>query len=173
MLSSIKDPDLLAWLDANPAVRAAAERQEAMAAKYAHLDQVLKQVAKDEKAVKRERLAQIEARNVARLEALKNRRSEAQAAEKVRLAALRAHRQKEKALRQEKPQGATTYDTVRPTTNCPDHPTTDEGRYERRPAAAAKPRARIESIEAMEQKAALAAAARPLVLRRPAGWGQG
>lgn len=45
MLDTIKDPNLLTWLDANPAARAAAQRQEDMASKFARLDEVLKQAA--------------------------------------------------------------------------------------------------------------------------------
>jgi len=166
VLASIKDPILLAWLDANPAARGAAERQEAMASKFAHLDEVLKQAAQDEKRRKEERMAGIEARRFARLDALKVRRAAAQAAEKVRLAALQVRRKQAKTQRQVKTKLITNGKPGMPSRNDTDHPTTNEGRT----AAAAKSRARI---EAMEQTAAAAATARPLVLRRPAGWGQG
>jgi len=103
VLSSIKDPALLAWLDANPTARAAAERQEAMASKFAHLDEVLKQAAKDEKRRKEQRMAAADAARVARKEASLIRRAEAKAAQKARLA---AERDQAQAQRQSERQAA-------------------------------------------------------------------
>jgi len=98
VLSSIKDPALLAWLDANPAARAAAERQKAMASKFAHLDEVLKQAAKDEKRRKEQRMAAADAARVARKEASLIRRAEAKAAQKARLAAERDQAQAQRQV---------------------------------------------------------------------------
>jgi len=103
VLSSIKDPALLVWLDANPAARAAAERQEAMASKFAHLDEVLKQAAKDEKRRKEQRMAAANAARMAKKEASLIRRAEAKAAQKALLA---AERDQAQAQRQSERQAA-------------------------------------------------------------------
>jgi len=197
VLSSIKDPALLAWLDANPAARAAAESQEAMASKFAHLDEVLKQAAKDEKRRKEQRMAAADAARVARKEASLIRRAEAKAAQKARLAAERdqAQRQSERqaaVLGQQRVKhqgealGAMT-DQLRHRLDAiglkvpmprppkpaqhqkhPGMPTTDAARA----TASEAGRVRRETMEAELDAIAAESGQQPLVLKVPASWRQ-
>ena len=192
MLSSIKDPDLLAWLDANPAARAAAERQEAMASKFAHLDEVLKQAAQDEKRRKEERMAAADAARVTRKEASLIRRAEAKAAERAQAQAQRQAERQAADLGQQrvKHQGPALDDLAgeqrnrldalglkgpmprppRPTQHQkhPGMPTTDAARA----MAAEAARVRREAMEAELDAIEAEAGRQPLVLKVPASWGQ-
>lgn len=199
MLSSIKDPDLLAWLDANPAARAAAERQEAMASKFDHLDEGLKQAAKDEKRRKEERMAAADAARVDRKEVSLIRRAEAKAAHKVRLAAERAQAQAQRQAERQvadlgqkrvKHQGPALDDLTGEQRNRldalglkgpvprPPRPTQRQKHPDRPTTDAARAiasEARMVRREAMEAELdAIAAEAgrQPLVLKVPASWGQ-
>lgn len=199
MLSSIKDPDLLAWLDANPAARAAAERQEAMASKFAHLDEVLKKAAQDEKRRKEERMAAADAARVARKEASLIRRAEAKAAHKARLAAERnqmqgqrqAERQaavlgQQRLKNQGEALGAMTVQRrnrldalgLKGPMPRPPRPTQHKKTAGRpttdcaRAMAAEAATVRREALEAELDAIAAEAGRQPLVLKVPASWGQ-
>lgn len=192
MLSSIKDPALLAWLDANPAARAAAERHEAMASKFAHLDEVLKQAAQDEKRRKEERMAAADAVRVARKEASLIRQAEAKAAERDQMQAQRQAERQAAVLGQQrvKNQGLALDDLTGEQRNRldalgvkgpmprpprpkqhqkhPGMPTTDAARA----LAAEAATVRREAMEAELDAIAAEAGRQPLVLKVPASWGQ-